>query len=58
MDAVSLRVVAKDDMQTIWKMQIEAFSDLLHKYQDYDMSPGESCCQGGKSNNRKKTRNW
>ena len=40
MDAVSLRVVAKDDMQTIWKMQIEAFSDLLHKYQDYDMSPG------------------
>ena len=40
MDAVSLRVVAKDDMQTIWKMQIEAFSDLLHKYRDYDMSPG------------------
>ena len=35
MDAVSLRVAAKDDMQTIWKMQIEAFSDLLHKYQDY-----------------------
>ena len=40
MDVVSLRVTAKDDMQTIWKMQIEAFSDLLHKYQDYDMSPG------------------
>ena len=40
MDAVSLRVSAKDDMQTIWKMQIEAFSDLLHKYLDYDMSPG------------------
>ena len=52
MDAVSLRVAAKDDMQTIWKMQIEAFSDLLHKYQDYDMSPGEPCCQGGTSNNR------
>ena len=26
-------------MQTVWKMQIKAFSDLLEKYQDYDSSP-------------------
>lgn len=27
-------------MTCIWKMQIVAFSELLDKYQDYDMSPG------------------
>ena len=27
-------------MQMIWKMQTKAFSSLLAKYQDYDMSPG------------------
>lgn len=26
-------------MPEIWNMQIKAFSDLLEKYQDYDMSP-------------------
>ena len=36
---VSLIAAGKDDMETIWKMQVEAFSELLDKYQDYDMSP-------------------
>ncbi len=40
MDAVSLKVASREDMQTIWKMQIDAFSELLEKYQDYDTSPG------------------
>lgn len=40
MDEVALIAAVRDDMQTIWKMQIEAFAELLDKYQDYDMSPG------------------
>ena len=39
MDTVTLKAAAKDDMQIIWRMQTEAFSELLVKYQDYDMSP-------------------
>ena len=27
------------DIETIWKMQVEAFTELLDKYQDFDMSP-------------------
>ena len=33
MDGVSLKVASREDMQTIWKMQIDAFSELLEKYQ-------------------------
>lgn len=40
MNKVSLKPAFKDDLQTIWEMQISAFSDLLDKYQDYGMSPG------------------
>lgn len=29
-----------DDGELIWKMQIEAFVELLEKYQDYDTNPG------------------
>ena len=36
---VELKAATEDDMQTIWEMQISAFSDLLEKYQDYEMSP-------------------
>ena len=36
---VSLLAAGKDDMETIWKMQVEAFSELLDKYQDYDTNP-------------------
>ena len=31
MDGVSLKVASREDMQTIWKMQIDAFSE----YSDY-----------------------
>lgn len=40
MDTVSLKAASRDDLQAIWEMQINAFSELLDKYQDYDMSPG------------------
>ena len=36
---MSLLAAGKDDMETIWKMQVEAFSKLLDKYQDYDTNP-------------------
>lgn len=36
---VILKIATQDDMQTIWEMQVRAFSDLLEKYQDYEMSP-------------------
>ncbi len=31
---------ALKDAHTIWKLQLEAFAELLDKYQDYDISPG------------------
>lgn len=37
---IILERVTKDDIETVWKMQIEAFSDLLEKYRDYDTNPG------------------
>lgn len=40
METVTLKAAARNDMQIIWKMQITAFSELLEKYRDYDMSPG------------------
>ena len=36
---VILIAVTEDDLQTLWKMQVRAFSDILEKYQDYEMSP-------------------
>lgn len=37
---VVLKPVERDDIERVWKMQIEAFSDLLQRYRDYDLSPG------------------
>lgn len=37
--SVELRPVKRDDLETVWKMQTEAFMGLLEKYQDYDLSP-------------------
>ena len=37
---VQLIAASKEDLQTIWEMQVEAFSELLEKYQDFDTSPG------------------
>ncbi len=36
---VSLIAAGRDDMRTIWKMQVEAFSELLDRYQDHDTNP-------------------
>ena len=36
---VLLIAATEDDLQTLWKMQVRAFSDILEKYQDYEMSP-------------------
>ena len=40
MNDITLRIAKEEDMQAVWEMQIEAFSDLLKKYRDYDTSPG------------------
>jgi hypothetical protein len=37
--SVTLRQAKREDLETIWKMQVEAFKGLLAVYQDYDMSP-------------------
>ena len=37
--SVELRAVKREDIETVWKMQVEAFSGLLEKYQDYDLNP-------------------
>ncbi len=36
---IRLVPAAREDMETVWRMQVEAFSGLLEKYQDYDLSP-------------------
>ena len=36
---VGLRQATLEDAEVIWKMQVDAFTDLLEKYQDYDISP-------------------
>ena len=38
--SIELKKVTRDEIEEVWKMQVEAFSGLLEKYQDYDMSPG------------------
>ena len=36
---IELVTATRDDIETIWKMQVEAFRGLLEKYRDYDISP-------------------
>ena len=36
---VKLDPVQKEDIETLWRMQVDAFTDLLDKYQDFDLSP-------------------
>ena len=36
---IELRPILREEVETVWRMQVEAFSKLLEKYQDYDMSP-------------------
>lgn len=37
---MELRAIAREDIETVWRMQVEAFSELLEKYQDYDTNLG------------------
>lgn len=37
---IHLKRATIDDAELIWKMQIESFAELLHKYQDFDTNPG------------------
>ena len=39
MSNIILKAATEEDIQTVWEMQVKAFSDLLEKYRDYDMSP-------------------
>ena len=36
---VVLVPVSGEDLKTVWRMQTEAFADMLDKYKDYDTSP-------------------
>ena len=36
---ISLEQVTRENIEEVWRMQREAFADLLEKYQDYDISP-------------------
>lgn len=36
---ITLRKATAEDIEKIWKMQVEAFRALLEKYQDYGLSP-------------------
>ena len=37
--SVELIAAAKEDIRTLWEMQVEAFKGLLETYQDYGLSP-------------------
>lgn len=36
---INLKKIDISECEKLWKMQVEAFSELLEKYQDYDTSP-------------------
>ena len=40
MDTIQLTPVSKDELRMLWEMQVKAFSALLEKYRDDDLSPG------------------
>lgn len=42
---VELRRAEEKDAETIWKLQREAFAELLVKYQDYDTSPANEAIE-------------
>ena len=37
--SIELKPITREDIATVWKMQVEAFQVLLDKYQDFDTSP-------------------
>lgn len=46
---MELKRAAIEDVGKIWKLQTESFADLLEKYQDYDISPGNMTMEEVKS---------
>lgn len=40
METVTLQAAAREDMRTVWTMQLAAFAGLLERYKDYDTNPG------------------
>lgn len=42
---MELRRANPKDANTIWQMQVEAFCELLSKYEDYDTSPGNEAVE-------------
>ena len=36
---IELKPITREDIATVWKMQVEAVQELLDKYQDFDTSP-------------------
>ena len=40
---VTLRLATSEELEKIWKMQVEAFAGLLEKYKDYELSPASEC---------------
>ena len=43
---LELKPIKREDIETVWKMQVDAFSDLLKKYQDYDTNPAAENIDG------------
>lgn len=41
---IELLPAKESDIKTIWQMQVEAFTELLKKYQDYDTNPAAETC--------------
>ncbi len=37
--SVELKPIVREDIETVWKMQVEAFSELLERYQDHNLNP-------------------
>ena len=37
--SIKLKRISMEECETLWKMQVDAFAELLEKYQDYDISP-------------------
>ena len=37
--SITLKRISSDECEKLWKMQVEAFTELLEKYHDYDISP-------------------
>lgn len=36
---IELRPIVREEVEVVWRMQVEAFSELLEKYQDHETSP-------------------